>query len=78
MISENITSKEFFDKHGSSMIRLLTDKQEPYWILVNDLYTAFRERFAGELMEEWRKAINSDDDSESVIRDMIRRMKNNG
>lgn len=78
MISENITSKEFFRKHGSSIIRLLNKDQEPYWILISDMYIAFRERFAAELMEEWKKAINSGDNSESVIRNMIRRVKNNG
>ncbi len=77
MINENLNYKEFFDNYGRGIVRLFMESGECPFIKIEDLYIAFKERFATELLIDMmqRLAEVEDRDKNQVIADMIKSMK---
>lgn len=69
--------KEFFDDYGKGVVRLFMENGELPFIKVEDLYIAFKERFATELLLDMMQRMSEikDRDKNQVIADMIKRMK---
>jgi len=74
---KRVNYKEFFENYGRGVIRLFMENGELPFIKIEDLYIAFKERFATELLLDMMQRMQKidDQDKNQVIADMIKKMK---
>lgn len=75
MVNESLNFKDFFKRYGKGYTRLWLENDVDTWICMNDLYIAFKERFATELLNDLLERLSIVDNKEYAIREMIKRIK---